>query len=62
MLPIWGVLQIEITGGHFLTWLAGFLVRRDVKRSVIGRDISILLGSGEVNAFVVIMYVVCGEE
>ena len=58
MLHTWGVLQIESIRVHYLTrCLGGSKIQRNVKWNVTRRDISILLGRGEANAFVAILYV-----
>jgi hypothetical protein len=59
MLHIWDVMKIEIGIERFLMrCMGGIIVRRIVICSVIRRGISSLLGSGGVNAFVV-MRCVC---
>ena len=58
VLPTWGVMKIGIGRGRCLMrCMESFIVRNSVRWSVRRRGIGILLGSGEVNASVVIMYV-----
>ncbi len=58
MLHTWAVLQTKSIRVHYLTrCLGGSKIQRNVKWNVTRRDISILLGRGEANAFVVILYV-----
>ncbi len=58
MLHTWGVLQTKSIRVHYLTrCLGGSKIQRNVKWNVTRRDISTLLGRGEANAFVAILYV-----